>query len=170
MSDERGTIVKTFQRKWFFELGLCTDWREQYVSVSRERVIRGLHFQLPPHDHVKLVCCVAGSVLDVVLDLRRDSPTFGQHTCLTLCAKKGNMVYLSSGLAHGFLTLSDSATLVYNVSSEYEPTHDTGIRWDSAAIDWPEDSPILTERDKAFVSLAAFESPFTFLPNTSNSI
>ncbi|WPL10440.1 dTDP-4-dehydrorhamnose 3,5-epimerase [Thiorhodovibrio litoralis] len=166
LSDVRGCFVKTFQQNWFEDLGLSTHWAEQYYSVSQHGVLRGLHFQLPPHDHAKLVYCAAGEVMDVALDLRKGSPTLGQHICLTLNAAKGNMIYLAPGLAHGFFTLSESATLIYNVTSVYVPSHDTGIRWDSFGVPWPEQDPQMSDRDRGFVSLNCFDSPFYF-PSTA---
>lgn len=162
LGDQRGRFVKTFHQDWFAEHGLKTDFAEQYYSVSQRGVVRGLHFQLPPHDHVKLVYCTAGGVLDVAVDLRRQSPSYGKFVCIELSAQQSNMVYLDSGLAHGFYTLSDTATLVYNVTAVYAPAHDTGIRWDSVGIPWPDDAPILSERDQGFPSLAEFDSPFIF--------
>jgi dTDP-4-dehydrorhamnose 3,5-epimerase len=161
-ADARGTFVKTFHREWFEELGLQADWAEQYYSVSRKGVLRGLHFQLPPHDHAKLVYCTAGVVLDVAVDLRRGSPTYGRHVTVSLDASRGNLVYIASGLAHGFYTLSDSATMVYNVSSVYSESHDSGILWSSAGIAWPDREPLLSERDRSFVALGEFDSPFEF--------
>jgi dTDP-4-dehydrorhamnose 3,5-epimerase len=160
VADARGAFVKVFQKDAFDALGLCSEWREQYYSVSRNRVLRGLHFQLPPHDHAKLVYCTDGEVLDVAVDLRADSPTFGRHATIRLSASRGNMVYLDRGLAHGFYTASENATLVYNVSSVYAPEHDVGIRWDSAGIPWPDESPIVSERESTHPAFSEFKSPF----------
>ncbi|MEX0383158.1 dTDP-4-dehydrorhamnose 3,5-epimerase [Spiribacter sp. 1M153] len=162
LGDERGTFVKTYHRNWFESLGLRTDWAEQYYSVSQPGVVRGLHFQLPPHDHAKLVYCVAGRVLDVALDLRKGSPTYGEHIILDLSAEQGNMLYLPPGIAHGFSTYAEPATMVYNVTSVYHPESDTGIRWDSAGIEWPQKTPNLSERDRGFPKLSTFDSPFSF--------
>jgi dTDP-4-dehydrorhamnose 3,5-epimerase len=160
LADERGSFVKTFHLDWFRDLGLRSDWAEQYYSVSKRRVLRGLHFQLPPHEHAKLVYCVSGEVFDVAVDLRRGSSSFGQHVSVVLSAANANMIYLDAGFAHGFYTTSDSATLVYNVTSVYAPSHDTGIRWDSAGIRWPDPDPIVSARDEQFQPLGSFESPF----------
>jgi dTDP-4-dehydrorhamnose 3,5-epimerase len=137
------------------------------LTVSAKGVLRGLHFQLPPHDHAKLVYCTAGEVMDVAVDLRVDSPTFRQFVCLTLSADQGNMIYLPPGLAHGFYTLSDSATLVYNVTTVYAPSHDAGIRWDSVGIPWPDQDPRVSERDHGFVAMEVFDSPFRNTPTTA---
>jgi len=160
--DARGTFVKTFHEATFAELGLRTRFTEQFYTTSMRGVLRGLHFQSPPYDHAKLVYCTAGRVLDVGVDLRRGSPTYGQHLKVELSAETGNMVYLPPGIAHGFLTIADSATLVYNVTSMYEPIADTGIRWDSAGIEWPVDTPQVSERDSRLPTLGAFDSPFDF--------
>ena len=158
--DKRGRFVKTFQWRGYKSLGLPVEFREEYYSVSARGVLRGLHFQLPPMDHEKLVYCVVGKVLDVAVDLRKDSPTYGKYHLFTLDAEKGNMAYLPKGMAHGFYTLSDTAMMMYKVTSEYAPKQDSGILWNSVGIPWPDSNPILSERDKGFVSLTDFESPF----------
>lgn len=157
-TDERGSFVKTFHHDMFHQHGLETDWREEYYSVSRKGVLRGLHFQLPPHDHAKLVYCPAGRVLDAVVDLRRNSPTYGQHLLTELCAEKANMLYIPKGLAHGFYALSESATMMYKVSSVYAPSHDAGILWSSLGIPWPDMLPTVSERDSRFPMFSAFDS------------
>ncbi|MBJ6727756.1 dTDP-4-dehydrorhamnose 3,5-epimerase family protein [Geomesophilobacter sediminis] len=159
--DDRGSFVKTFHHGLFTELGLNTDWREEYYSVSHPRVLRGLHFQLPPHDHEKLVYCSAGGVLDVVLDLRRDSPSYGRHELFELNAERANLLYLPKGVAHGFYVTDGPATMLYKVATVYAPAHDTGIRWDSAGIPWPDADPVISQRDRSFAPLAEFVSPFT---------
>lgn len=165
ISDSRGSFVKTFHADCFESLGLRTDWVEQYYSVSRPGVVRGLHFQLPPNDHAKLVYCIAGRVLDVAVDLRKGSPTYGEHISLELSAERANMLYLPAGLAHGFSTYDEEATMVYNVTSVYHPESDAGIRWDSAGIKWPHKSPNISERDQSFENLSAFQTPFGFVAN-----
>ncbi|OIQ02494.1 MAG: dTDP-4-dehydrorhamnose 3,5-epimerase [Syntrophobacteraceae bacterium CG2_30_61_12] len=160
--DNRGTFVKTFHHDMFLEHGLTTQWREEYYSVSHHGVLRGLHFQLPPHDHEKLVYCIAGRVLDAVVDLRKGSPTFGRHVLLELDAGKANMLYVPRGLAHGFYVLSDSAILIYKASSVHAPEHDTGIHWNTAGISWPDKTPLTSPRDNQFSSLDCLDSPFIF--------
>lgn len=160
--DSRGRFVKPFHAELFEAGGLRSDYREQYFSDSVHGVVRGLHFQVPPMDHAKLVYCVSGTVFDVFLDIRRGSPTFGEHRSLTLAAETGNAIYLPAGIAHGFTPLSESATLVYNVTSVYSPSHDRGIAWDSAGITWPVESPIVSRRDSEHPTLSEFDSPFLF--------
>ncbi len=162
MQDTRGQFVKIFHKPSFAAQGLTTDFTEEYYSHSHKGVIRGMHFQVPPYDHVKIVYCVHGQVFDVVVDLRIGSPTYGQSASVVLDADKGNYLYIPKGLAHGFCALSEMATLVYKVSTVYEPGSDSGIAWDSLGIEWPTDRPILSERDRSFVALARFQSPFVY--------
>lgn len=160
--DQRGTFVKTFHREIFLEKGLNGCWAEEYYSISGKGVLRGFHFQLPPHDHAKMVYCSAGEVIDVVVDLRQGSPMFGRSVVFNLNSEKANMVYIPRGMAHGFYTVSESATMNYLVETVYVPESDAGILWDSADINWPVNTPILSERDSALPPLAEFETPFRF--------
>ena len=165
MKDKRGNFVKTFHKKVFAKYGLVTEFAEEYYSVSHKGVLRGMHFQIPPHDHFKLVYCLAGKVLDVIIDLRIGSPTFCKHVVFELSAEQGNMLYIAPGMAHGFYALTDDAIMQYKVTTVYAPEHDGGIRWDSAGVIWPPDSaPIISVRDRGFPLLADFQSPFRFNP------
>jgi dTDP-4-dehydrorhamnose 3,5-epimerase len=121
-----------------------------------------MHFQLPPKDHVKVVYCTAGRVLDVIVDLRRGSPTFGQHVTIDLSAERANMVYIARGVAHGFYVPDETSTLVYRIESVHSPDHDAGIAWDGCGVSWPTSDPVLSARDRAFPALADFDTPFTF--------
>lgn len=160
--DARGRFVKVFNRQAFAAAGLNTDYPEEFYSVSHRGVVRGLHFQSPPMDHIKLVYCVAGQIQDAVLDLRRGSPTYGRHVLFELSAEAGNMVYIPRGLAHGFCALSETAILVYKTSSVYSPTHDCGVLWNSVGIRWAATEPVLSKRDRAHPPLEAFQSPFCY--------
>lgn len=162
--DARGLFVKTFLAEAFAAHGLHAHFTETFYSTSHHNVLRGLHFQLPPHDHAKLVTCVAGAALDVVVDVRRGSPTFGQALSIPLDAAQPQAVYIPSGCAHGFYTVSASATLLYQTSVSHVPTHDAGIRWDSIPLAWPSPAPIVSERDQRWPTLAEFASPFTYTP------
>lgn len=162
ISDGRGRFVKVFHVEAFAAHGLETVYVEEYYSVSRYGVIRGLHFQTPPMGHAKLVYCVEGRVQDVALDLRRGSPSYGGHELFELSAERANMVYLSQGIAHGFCVLSDAATLVYKVSTVYSVEHDAGVLWSSANIPWSVADPILSARDRTHPHLAGFVSPFFY--------
>lgn len=160
--DERGRFVKVFHEKAFAEHGLETNFVEEYYSVSHKNVVRGMHFQLPPMDHIKLVYCVQGEVLDAVLDLRVDSPSYGQYALFELSADKANSIYIPKGMAHGFCALSERTIMVYKVSTVYSPPHDAGILWNSAGIPWPTASAILSARDQSFPELEHFQSPFSY--------
>ena len=158
--DHRGRFVKLFHKERFEELGLQTTYEEQYYSISPARVIRGLHFQVPPKQHVKLVSCLRGTILDVVVDLRSNSPSSGNVFSLELDSRSGNMLYVPEGLAHGFYVLSENATFLSMNSKKFDPECDRGIRWDSIPFDWPDRDPIVSEKDTTMVSLDAFQNPF----------
>jgi len=159
--DTRGGFLKLFHRGAFATLGLETDIAEVFCTTSRRHVIRGLHFQTPPHAHAKLVVCLDGAVQDVALDLRRGSPSYGRHATVELSASAGNALYLPMGFAHGFCALSEASTVLYLTSGEHAPEHDAGVAWDSAGIAWATDAPILSARDRAHPALADFDTPFT---------
>jgi len=162
MADLRGRFVKTFHCKVFQQFGLSTDFMEEYYSVSCRHVLRGLHFQIPPFDQCKLVYCVEGEVLDAIVDLRKGSPTFGQHALFQLKASQANMLFMASGIAHGFYVTSSQAIMMYKVTTVYSANHDLGILWNSANIPWPDVAPVLSSRDQQFPSFTEFHSPFVF--------
>ena len=165
MDDNRGTFVKTFHRTDFENIGLEANYAEEYYSYSTRKVIRGLHFQIPPMDHTKIVYCPFGEILDAVVDLRKGSPSYKKFEVFNLTSDKGNMIYIPPGLAHGFAVLSREAVVVYNVTSVYSSECDTGILWSSAGIPWPHNNPIISKRDKKFKPLDEFDSPFIFENN-----
>lgn len=158
--DVRGRFVKLFHRDFFEELELQSTYEEQYYSVSPARVIRGLHFQVPPMEHVKLVSCLKGTILDVVYDLRSGSPSSGRVFSLELSSEKGNLLYVPAGLAHGFYVSSRQATFLSMNSRKFAPECDRGIRWDSIPFEWPDRDPIVSEKDRQMVSLKDFKNPF----------
>jgi len=152
--DHRGSFVKTFNKEIFYENGLNYDFKESFYSVSKQNVLRGMHFQLPPHDHAKLVYVVDGDVLDVVLDIRKGSPTYGSYFSTRLSSKNAKSLYIDKGFAHGFLTLSTSATVVYLTSTGHAPKYDAGVRWDSFGFDWNGiQNPVTSIRDSSFDAL-----------------
>lgn len=158
--DPRGSFVKSYHQNFFQEQGLVTDWRENYYTISKRGVLRGLHFQSPPADHEKLVHCARGRAFDVVVDLRRGSPTYGRRLTLELSPERANQLYIPRGLAHGFLALEDETMMMYQVSGVHSPQHDQGILWNSCGVPWPGLEIILSERDKTWPTLAQFETPF----------
>jgi len=159
-TDVRGTFLKTYNKTIFAELGLETDYTERYYSTSHKNVIRGMHFQVPPHDHIKLVSVLNGSILDVVIDIRKDSATYGQFFSIQLNDKSGQFLYIPKGFAHGFKALEDNTIVEYNQTTEYSKECDNGIKWDSFEFDWQTPDPIISDRDKSFVTLTHFNSPF----------
>jgi len=158
--DRRGRLVKTIREDIFSAHGIPIAFAEQYYSVSANNVLRGLHFQAPPYDHYKLVTCVEGKVFDVVVDLRRGSATYGRSESFELNGDSGDSVFVPSGCAHGFYVRSETAIMLYNVSSLYVPTHDTGIRWDSVGVSWPYHAPTVSERDAVLVPFSDLDTPF----------
>ena len=158
--DDRGRLVKTFHEDTFIGLGLDTDFKEEYYSVSKKGVLRGLHFQLPPNDHVKCVTCISGRIFDVVVDLRKDSPSYKKHFSIELDSEKGNMLYIPKGLAHGFYVMSEEAIFLNRTTVVYKPESDTGIKWDSCGVKWPNPDPVLSDKDKEMIEIDNFNSPF----------
>lgn len=158
--DNRGLFIKTFQESFFKQEQIGFRLEESYFSLSEKDVIRGMHFQLPPHQHAKIVCCPAGSILDVIVDLRKTSATYGQHYAAELSAANHQAYYIPEGFAHGFKALTDNAMTYYLVTTEYSKEQDTGIRYDSFGFDWECPSPVISERDRSFQGLADFDSPF----------
>ena len=132
-------------------------------GIWGERVAR-MHLQLPPADHAKLVYCISGAIFDMALDLRVGSPTYGEHEAYELSAEYNNAAYLPSGIAHGFFVRSAPAVVVYQVTSEHSPAHDTGIRWDSFGASWPQSTPVVSTRDEGLTPFQQFKSPFQFDP------
>jgi dTDP-4-dehydrorhamnose 3,5-epimerase len=160
--DERGSFAKTFNWDFFNKIGLSTDFKENFYSISNKDVIRGMHIQIPPKDHSKLVFVTKGSILDVVLDIRQGSPTYGQYSALEISEKNHKMIYMPPGCAHGFLSLEDGSCTVYLQTSTYSSEHDTGIRPDSFGLDWGVNNPIISKRDQGFQTLEEFETTFIF--------
>lgn len=159
-SDQRGVFIKTYHEPAWRQAGITFEMQEEYYSVSRRGVLRGMHFQTPPEDHVKLVYCPSGRVLDVLLDLRRGSPTFGRSMAQELSSENRLIFVLPPGIAHGFLCLEEQSVMVYKTNTVHSPANDAGIRWDSFGFDWGWQAPVVSERDASFPSLADFSSPF----------
>lgn len=160
--DERGSFTKIYQKVFFEKSGLCNDFEESFYSISKNNVIRGMHFQLPPHDHDKLVHVAKGEVIDVVLDLRKNSETFGNSISLVLNDKNLRSLYIPKGLAHGFRSMSDDTIMIYNVSTIYNNEADFGVHFDSFNFNWELSEPIVSERDKLLISFEEFNkcNPF----------
>ncbi len=152
-ADSRGFFLESFNERAFIEHAeISLTFVQDNHSRSTRGVLRGLHYQLPPMEQGKLVRVVRGSVLDVVVDIAGSSPTFGEWFAVELTEDNHKQLWVPPGFAHGFLTLSDSADLLYKVSEYYSPEHDRGIRWDDPdiGIDWPDVGidPIVSQKDE----------------------
>ncbi len=157
--DERGGFVKVFNNDLFTQFGINFIPKEIYYSISKKDVIRGMHFQRPPFEHAKLVYVAKGKILDVVLDIRKESMTYGKVFSVDLLENK-NAVYIPSGFAHGFKSLDDDTIVIYNQTSCYSKEHDCGILWNNFGFDWGIENPIVSERDKSFIDFSNFVSVF----------
>lgn len=158
--DNRGSFQKLFNYDFFKEHGLATDFKEFYYSLNRKNVLRGMHFQTPPAEHVKMVYVSYGRIKDAVVDLRKDSVTYGQVFTIELDAEQGRYLYIPAGLAHGFVSLEDNTIVNYAQTSCYDREHDCGIDSMSVGIDWGVVEPIRSGRDLMFPKLEDFNSPF----------
>lgn len=158
--DTRGVFTKLYHRELFHGFGISMGIAEEFHTLSNKGVLRGMHFQLPPHSHAKLVSCISGKILDVFLDLRKNSVTYGKYQTLELVAGEGKVLYLPQGIAHGFLSLEDATGVHYSTSSVHHPESDAGVLWNSFGFNWPTESPIISERDNSHVGFASFRTPF----------
>jgi dTDP-4-dehydrorhamnose 3,5-epimerase len=160
--DSRGFFSKVFHKPLWQDLGLQTEFAEEYVTYSLPWTLRGLHFQNPPMAHDKVVFCLSGNAFDVAVDLRKGSPAYGKHVAVNLSSMQSNALYIPAGVAHGFCVTGSEALLYYKLTTVYSPEHDTGIHFDSVGIIWPLTDPILSDRDRNLPAFADFDSPFTF--------
>lgn len=161
--DERGHFMRAYDEALFREHGLTTSWAQENQSLSTKKgIIRGLHFQRPPHAEVKLVRVVRGAIFDVFVDLRKASKTYGQWDSITLSDDNHKMVYIPKGFAHGYCTLAEGTIVLYKVDAPYAPEFEGGIRWDDKTLDikWPINEPYLSARDRELPSFDKFASPF----------
>lgn len=151
--DQRGFFARTFCRHEFEARGLNPAVVQCNISFNRFKgCLRGMHFQVSPHSEVKLVRCTAGSIYDVIIDLRPSSPTFRKHFGIELSAQNRKMLYVPQELAHGFQTLEDDTEVFYQMSQYYSPEYSRGVRWDDPAfgIQWPAGERIIVERDRTY--------------------
>jgi dTDP-4-dehydrorhamnose 3,5-epimerase len=151
--DERGFFSEVFKRSVFADHGLPTEWVQDNHSRSGQRkVIRGLHFQSPPFAQAKLVRVTRGSILDIAVDLRRSSPTFGRHIAIELSAENWLQLYVPVGFAHGFCTLTEDTEVQYKVTAPFAPACEFGVLWEDPeiAVAWPfgDDAPLLSAKDR----------------------
>lgn len=164
--DARGYFFESFSQREFEEKVGPVRFVQDNESMSTYGVMRGLHFQRPPYTQTKLVRCVSGRVLDVAVDIRQGSPTYGQHVAVELSAENHRQFFISKGFAHGFAVLSETAVFQYKCDEFYHPEADDGISIldGSLGIDWriPTDKAILSEKDTRHGMLVDFKSPFTY--------
>jgi dTDP-4-dehydrorhamnose 3,5-epimerase len=167
--DDRGWFSETFHEKRLHDVGItCRFVQDNQSSSKRAGTLRGLHFQLPPAAQAKLVSVTRGRIVDVAVDTRRGSPTFGRHVSIELSAESesGRQVYIPVGFAHGYLTLEGDVVVMYKVSDYYAPAHDRGICWNDPdiAIPWPfkEADIIISDKDRRLPLLKEFASPFAY--------
>ncbi|MEZ4722711.1 MAG: dTDP-4-dehydrorhamnose 3,5-epimerase family protein [Flavobacteriales bacterium] len=160
--DDRGMFVKPYHKRTMEEHGLASDFQESFYSTNKRGVIRGMHFQRPPFDHAKIVYCTSGKLLDVILDIRLKSPTYGQCATIELSGNNFKAAYLPVGVAHGFCVLEDDTTMVYLTSTMHAPQADDGVRFDSFGFEWPIHNGIHSDRDLQFKPLSDLETPFIY--------
>jgi dTDP-4-dehydrorhamnose 3,5-epimerase len=163
--DERGYFLESYNQNKFEEVVGKTSFVQDNESKSSKGVLRGLHFQKPPFEQAKLVRCIEGEVLDVAVDIRKNSKTYGKHVAVLLSGENKRQLFVPRGFAHGFLVLSDTATFAYKVDNTYAPEFDAGIRWNDKElnIQWGmEDSEVLVSgKDAELPFFLEFDSPFT---------
>ena len=164
--DNRGYFLESFNLEKFEENVYPIKFVQDNESKSSIGVLRGLHFQKPPFDQAKLVRCVEGSVMDVAVDIRKGSPTYGKHVAVELSGENKRQLFVPRGFAHGFSVLSETAVFAYKVDNRYAPASDSGIRFDDKElnIDWglTEEDIQLSEKDKNLQSFKDLDSPFKF--------
>jgi dTDP-4-dehydrorhamnose 3,5-epimerase len=157
--DARGFFMRTYDIKTFQEAGIHREWRQENHSRSEQKgIIRGLHFQFPPFAEAKLVRCIRGAVLDVMVDLRKNSPTFGQWDALELSESNKKMILIPRGFAHGFCTLTDESEVLYKVDNIYQRDQEGGLLWNDpdVGIHWPVQNTVLSEKDHRNMTLKYF--------------
>lgn len=160
--DARGFFSESWNKARLAEAGLTPEFVQDNHSMSAATgTLRGLHFQAPPHAQGKLVRCGRGALWDVAVDIRRGSPTYGQHVGVELSFENGKQLWVPEGFAHGFVTLMPDTEICYKCTDYYAPDADGGVRWDSCGIDWPlTGAPVLSDKDAKAPALAEFDSPF----------
>ena len=157
--DERGFFMRTYDDKILEKFNISKNWVQENQSRSKQKgIIRGLHFQFPPFCEAKLIRVTSGTIYDVIVDLRKESPTFGKWDSLELSDKNYKCIFIPRGFAHGFCTLSDQCDVLYKHDNYYSPEHEEGIIWNDKdlKIDWPIQNPKLSSRDQGFMTFQEF--------------
>ena len=163
-SDKRGFFLENFKESDFISNGITTKFIQDNFSHSKQNVLRGLHYQKKPHAQAKLVTALQGEILDVAVDIRKNSPTYGKWVSEILSDQNHKMLYIPEGFAHGFCVISSEADVLYKVNHEYSPDSERGILWNDPFldIDWPTDQPILHEKDSKFPSFQNIDNDFVY--------
>lgn len=164
--DARGYFLESYNKELFQKVLGEINFVQDNESKSSKGVLRGLHFQRSPFEQAKLVRCIEGEVIDVAVDIRRGSPTYGKHVAIRLSGENKKQLYVPRGFAHGFAVLSETAIVAYKVDNTYSPDHDSGIRWNDKDlnIDWKllDSEIILSKKDSKLGSLAELDNPFKY--------
>ena len=162
--DSRGYFYESYNKNKFKEVGILDDFVQSNQSLSQKGVLRGLHFQIPPHAQSKLVRVIKGAVLDVAVDIRKNSPTYVKHVSFVLNEHNKHMLYIPEGFAHGFLTLENDTIFSYKCGNFYNKESEGGIMWNDKdlGINWNFSSPLLSDKDNLNVSFGEFNSPFEY--------
>lgn len=160
--DHRGFFKETYNEAAFHKIGMEMTFLQDNLSYSSKGILRGLHFQAPPHAQGKLVTVLQGQALDVAVDIRKDSPTYGEHRTVRLSAENHRMFYVPPGFAHGFLVESETCLFCYKCTDVYHPEVEGGLMWNdpALAIDWGIETPVLSGKDKDYLPFGEFQSPF----------
>jgi dTDP-4-dehydrorhamnose 3,5-epimerase len=160
--DERGYFFESFNKKKLEDIGIKESFVQDNQSLSNKNVLRGLHFQAPPFAQGKLVRVINGSVLDIAVDIRKESPTYGKYFSVILSEQNKKMFWIPPGFAHGFLTLEDQTIFSYKCSGDYNPSSEGSLLWNDSQlnIEWNIDEPIVSAKDQEAQAFTSFKSPF----------
>lgn len=162
--DDRGYFLESFRKETILKAGFNFEFVQDNESMSKKGVLRGLHFQAPPFEQGKLVRVIKGAVLDVAVDIRKNSPTYGRHVALVLSEENKKQFWIPPGFAHGFLVLEDDTIFSYKCTNYYNKASEGALKWDDPqlGIDWKITDPILSDKDKIAPLLSQFDSPFAY--------
>lgn len=160
--DDRGALIRSFNTDLSRAQNLIASLDQVLISVNKKDVIRGMHFQLPPKEQVKIVSVLKGKIVDVILDLRKGSPSYGKHVEVELSDENNLQVYIPGGCAHGFVALEDDTKVLYLQDSVQSPAHEAGIHVNSFGMNWNIAEPIVSKKDQALQAFKDFDSPFIY--------
>lgn len=160
--DDRGYFYESYNKEKMLAAGIDLAFVQDNQSLSQKGIVRGLHFQAPPFAQGKLVRVIQGAVMDVAVDIRKDSPTYGEHFSIELTAENKTMFYIPPGFAHGFETLSDNTLFLYKCTDVYNKASEGGLLWndETLGIKWQTTAPIISDKDKVLPTINQFTSPF----------